>query len=86
MWSLPAVSPYPVLLHADFIWGTGESHFEPHYFRVEAYRYDPALDRYTKVFTYQTAHKYDGGDARRVRVLVPERAEILRRMAGVAKP
>src|SRR5271168_4657672 len=46
MWSVPSVSPYPVLVDADFIWDKGETHFDPHFYTVEAWRYDPSAGQY----------------------------------------
>ena len=83
LWRLPTISPYPVLVLADFIWNfeAGETHFSQHFFNVEVYRFDSATDRYLKALSYKTAKKYDGGDGGdRIRVLAPERPEILRRL------
>jgi hypothetical protein len=80
MWSIPSVSPYPVLVKADFIWGSGETHFAPHYYTIEAWRFDTATDHYKKAFSYRTSKKYEGGDSRPIAVLGPERAEIVRRL------
>jgi hypothetical protein len=81
MWSIPSVSPYPVLVNADFIWSTGETHFAPHYYTIDTWRFDTATDRYRKAVSYQTSKKYEGGDSGPVSVLGPERAEILRRLS-----
>jgi hypothetical protein len=78
MWSVPDASRYPVLVIAEFIWSDGEVHFSPHYFAVEAWRFDPKINRYSKVFSYRTTRKYDCNPS--VRVLEPERQEILRRL------
>jgi hypothetical protein len=29
LWTVPNASPYPLLIVADFIWGSGETHFAP---------------------------------------------------------
>ena len=79
MWSVPAASAYPVFVRADYIWGDGESHFEPHFFEVDAWEFDPATSRYGKVFSYKTAKRYDRGDGSD-RVLSEERGEIMRRL------
>jgi hypothetical protein len=81
MWTIPSASPYPVLVHADFIWGNGETHFAPHYYTVEVWRFDTATDRYSKAVSYRTSKKYEGGDSGSISVLGPERAEILRRIS-----
>jgi hypothetical protein len=80
MWTVPNASLYPVLVDADFVWTEGESHFGSHFFRVEAWRFVPKEDRYARAFSYRTSRKYGGGDAAPVRVLGPERGEILRRL------
>ena len=80
VWTIPNASPFPVLVHADFIWGSGETHFAPHYYTVEAWRFDTATDRYEKAISYRTLKKYEGGDSGPISVLGPERAEILRRL------
>jgi hypothetical protein len=82
MWTLPQVSPYPVLVTADFIWdfAAKETHFGQHFYQVSAYRYDPAVDRYTQAFTFKTRKRYAGADVKRVEVLGPEREEILKRL------
>jgi hypothetical protein len=84
MWTLPEISPYPVLVTADFLWdfAAKETHFARHFYEVTVYRYDPAEDRYTKAFSYKTRKKYAGLDERNsVQVLGPEREEIIRRLA-----
>jgi hypothetical protein len=79
MWTIPGASTYPALIDADFVWGNGETHFGRHFYTVEAWRFDPKADRYVKAFSYRTSRKYGGGDSGPIRVLGPERAEILRR-------
>jgi hypothetical protein len=81
IWTVPSVSSHPILVHADFIWGSGEIHFGPHYYQVEAWRFDTATGRYTKAVSYRTSKKYDGGDSVPISVLGPERAEILSRLS-----
>jgi hypothetical protein len=80
-WTIPSVSPYPVLVDADFIWDSRETHFAPHHYTVEAWRFDTATDRYKKAISYRTLKNYEGGDSRSVSVLGPERAEISRRLS-----
>jgi hypothetical protein len=81
IWTIPNAPPYPVLVHADFIWGSKETHFAPHYYTVEAWRFDTATDRYKKAVSYRTSKKYEGGDSGPISVLGPERAEILRQLS-----
>ena len=80
MWNIPGASQYPILVDADFIWGEGESHFEPHHFTVEAWKFDYSKDRYVKALSYRTSGKYEGGDSAAVKVLAPERMTILQRL------
>jgi len=83
MWSLPDFSEYPILVTADFLWDfhARETHFAKHFYQVEGYRFDSRTDRYLKAFSYRTAKKYAGLDAAEgVRVLDPERNEILRHL------
>lgn len=80
IWTVSSASSYPILVHADFIWGSGEIHFGPHYYQVEAWRFDTATGRYTKAVSYRTSKKYDGGDSVPIAVLGPERKNILRKL------
>ncbi|MDN7556983.1 hypothetical protein [Burkholderia orbicola] len=81
MWNLPAVSPYPLFVRADYVWGKGEDHFGKHFFDVDAWAFDPAANRYAKRFSYRTSQRYDRGEGAD-HVLSAERAEILRRLAA----
>ncbi len=85
MWSLPEISRYPVLVTADFRWNFAakETHFARHLYDVTAYWYNPAKDSYEQAFTYVTKKKYPGLDETdRIRVLGPERDDIVRRLRG----
>lgn len=83
MWNLPQISPYPVLVLADFVWGEGESHFAPHFYTVEAWTYSPRDDKYFKALSYRTSRRYEGLDSTdSIKVLNPERPEILRRLSA----
>ena len=42
---LPTVSPLPVFVTADYLWGTMEAHYSSHFFEVRMYVYDGAADR-----------------------------------------
>jgi hypothetical protein len=80
-WLMGKLSNYPILLTADFDWMQGETHFARHYYDVSAYRFDPATDKYSRVFRYKTSRKYAGLDETdTVRVIGPERAEIVQRL------
>jgi hypothetical protein len=79
-WSEPGISAYPILVVAHAIWAKGETHFGSHHYTVEAWTFDPSADRYGRVLSYVTSRRYDGGDQGRVRVVGPERPEILRRL------
>ncbi|WP_246326953.1 hypothetical protein [Burkholderia guangdongensis] len=79
MWNVPEVSPYPLFVRADFIWGKGEDHFGQHFFEVDAWAFDPATNQYGKRFSYRTAKRYDRGE-NSDHVLIAERGEILRRL------
>lgn len=81
-WIVNGASAYPILVRADFLWGEGETHFGAHFYKVAAWRFDPAVDRYIQGFEYQTSRKYGGGDAPPIRVLEPERGEITRRLTA----
>lgn len=78
MWTVKGASAYPIFVHADFVWGKGETHFDSHFYTVEAWGFNQQSDRYEKVFEYQTSRKYGAGDGPPIRVLRPERAEIIR--------
>ncbi len=80
MWNVPDVSPYPVFVRADFIWGDGEDHFGQHVFGVDGWRFDPAVHQYRKVFSYRTQRRYARGGDDDDHVLKAEREEILRRL------
>lgn len=80
VWKIPSISPYPILVDADFMWGKGETHFASHHYTIEVWRFDPETDHYRKVISYLTSKKYEGGDSGPVSVLRPERGEILRRL------
>ncbi|WP_414441760.1 hypothetical protein [Burkholderia sp. 22PA0106] len=79
MWNVPEVSPYPVFIRADFIWGDGEDHFGQHVFGVDGWTFDPGVHQYRKVFSYRTVRRYARGD-QDDHVLKAEREEILRRL------
>jgi len=85
IWPLPDSSAFPVLVHADFVWGKGEYHFDSHFYTVEAWVFDSNVDKYVNAFEYKTSRKYSGGDSSPIRVLRPERNEILRRLKSVQK-
>jgi hypothetical protein len=83
LWTQPDFSAYPLLVTADFFWdfNAGETHLSKHAFTVDVWRYDQRKDIYTRVITYRTNKKYDGGDSvDTVSVIAPEQHEILRRL------
>jgi hypothetical protein len=82
MWKVSEISPYPILVCADYIWNSGETHFGVHHFTVDAWLFDEKRDHYVKLLSYQTKRKYDGGDEGAIRVLKGERKEILGRLAA----
>jgi hypothetical protein len=83
-WDLPTVSPMPVFLTADYLWGAMEAHYSSHFFEVRMYVYDPAADRYKLRHKYQTAHKYPGIDnwEQAPEVLEKERGRIIEVLGG----
>jgi len=62
LWDVPSVSPMPVLVTADYIWGAGEAHYGSHFYEIRAYRYNPDTDKYAQILTYRTSRKYRGFD------------------------
>ena len=82
MWTLDDISPMPVLVMADLYWDfdAKETRWDDHRYFVEAYRYDAASGRYVFLFKYLAKKKYESGDSKPVRVLGPERDEIMRRL------
>ncbi|WP_226800405.1 hypothetical protein [Burkholderia sp. Z1] len=81
MWKVPDISPYPLFVRADYVWAKDESHFDKHFFDVDAWTFDPATSQYKKRFSYRTARRYDRGEGSD-HVLSAERGEILRRLAA----
>jgi hypothetical protein len=81
-WIDPPVSVYPIIVVANAIGAAGEPHFAAHRYTIAVWLFDPAAGRYGKAVKYVTAKRYDGGDQGRVRVIEPERPEILRRLAA----
>jgi hypothetical protein len=83
IWHEPSISPYPLVVSADFVWGKGETHFARHFYVVEVRRYDPVEREYMRVLSYRTSRKYSGGDSTPIRVIAPERVHILRRLRAL---
>lgn len=79
MWDLSVVSPMPVLVTADYLWGAMEGHYSQHFFEVRMYVYDAAADRYKLRHKYSTANKYPGIDnwEQAPEVLEKERGRII---------
>jgi hypothetical protein len=83
VWQLPSVSSMPVLVTADYVWGKGETHFAQHIFEIRAYLFDSVRQIYAEKVGYRTSHRYASLDETdQINVLVPERAEILRRLGA----
>jgi hypothetical protein len=81
IWQLPSISPMPVLVTAEYVWGKGETHFEQHLFEIRAYLYDLASQSYAEKIMYRTSRRYPSLDeVDQVNVLTPERNEILRQL------
>ncbi len=81
MWHLPDVSPYPLLVVTDFIWGVGEGHYGAHFYTLDVWAYSPQRDRYIRVVSYRTAKKYGEDDGMETgAVITAERQNILRRL------
>jgi len=78
-WNLPTVSPMPVFLTADYLWGAMEGHYSSHFFEVRIYVYDPAMERYKLRHKYYTRHRYPGIDnwEQAPEVLEKERGRII---------
>jgi hypothetical protein len=84
VWNEKQFSKYPLLVAADFIWNfdAKETHFGPHYFAIDVWRYSLAANTYQEVITYKTSKRYDGGDSvDAITVITSERAQILRRLS-----
>jgi hypothetical protein len=62
-WSDPTISDTPIFLTADYAWGPGESHFDPHRYMISSYLFkrtfphDPGS--YYLEDRYMTVRKYD---------------------------
>jgi hypothetical protein len=83
IWQLPSVSPMPMLVTADYVWGKGETHLAQHIFEIRAYLFNSVRQTYTEKMRYRTSRRYASlDDVDRINVLVPERAEILRRLSA----
>lgn len=81
MWHLPDVSPYPLLVVTDFIWGPGETHYGAHFYTLDVWAYAPKQDRYIRVMSYRTEKKYGEDDGMETgAVITAERQKILRRL------
>jgi hypothetical protein len=84
VWHIPAISPYPLFITADFVWDfrAGETHFAPHHFKVQAWQFNPASRKYAEKLSYRTSKKYNGHDDEgTITVISPERPEILRKLS-----
>lgn len=81
LWSLPSISNLPVVMTADFIWGSGETHFSTHRYVVRTYVFSAATGKYAEKLHYITHKKYPGLDeADDIKVLDAERSAIMDRL------
>jgi hypothetical protein len=82
LWKLPALSALPVVVTADFIWDfkAGETHFDNHRYKIDAFLYDAATGMYLQKLDYETAKKYSSGDGLPIQTLEAERTTILARL------
>ena len=75
------------LVTADAYWQLGESHFEPHRFSIDVYKYnnnDPGS--YIKILSYITAKKYPSLDEGNINVVSPELAATIGKLKAVYGP
>ena len=83
MWSVSAVSSYPLYVQADFEWHGNEPHFGAHFFDVEVWALRSSeVDICACPCVIEQRSATTGETAGHVRVLVPEQAEILRRLGA----
>lgn len=78
LWHLSQVSQFPVLVTADFIWDfKTETHFSRHRYKIHAYTFNPAINKYVEKISFSTTKKYPGLDeAGQTEVLSAEKAAI----------
>lgn len=48
------------IVTAEYVWGAGETHYEPHHYWIELKRFNPVSGHYDNVLSYLTSGKYDG--------------------------
>ncbi|HEX3877599.1 MAG TPA: hypothetical protein VHW24_11475 [Bryobacteraceae bacterium] len=81
-WKDPAVSPHPIFVTADFVWGPNEAHYSPHRYTISAYTLQDSdsldTDEYFLDDRYMTVREYDSIET--PDLLVFERQEILGRL------
>jgi hypothetical protein len=86
VWQEPTVSPYALIVTADYVWGGGEAHFTPHRYRISTYAMGAMAGgsepvRYFLQDEYLTSSKHappDRPDS--TAILDGERAEVLARL------
>ena len=71
---------------ADAHWGTDESHFEPHYFTIQLYKFDKGANSYIKLLEYLSAKKYDSLDSGAINVIEPELPAIQKNLKAIYGP
>ncbi len=80
------VSPVPLFVTADYVWGRDESHFSPHRFLISTYVWRYSHDALRHAFfledRYLTANYYDFEKS--PDIIAAERKELLRRLQRVA--
>jgi len=85
LWDLPAISPMPLFVTADFLWEDG-AHYGDHHYQIEVYSYDSQTSKYKRILRYRTPHRYRGFDNSEddtVQVLRYERATIESKLASL---
>jgi len=80
-WQIGDLSPMPVIVTADPVWGDGETRSSTHQYRIEAYTYEDKSSTYIQRFQYQSSRKYSGGRD----VITLEKPTILTRLGKVPR-
>ena len=82
IWHLNQISPFPVLVTADFLWDfKSETHFSHHRYAIHAYVYGPSADKYLEKLRFETTKKYPGlDDKEELKVLESEKPNVISRL------
>ena len=67
-----------LLVTAEYDWGEGETHFAPHRFWIDVFRFNQTTHRYKRIAHYLTAKKYSSLDDNSIDVIAPEEKNILK--------